>query len=159
MATAKKRTAAPRKTAKTIRNLRGTLVHLRLFGEGGDKPYRIELKPRGMYGDVHTVPANLIDNDTFVAGVDVLFEIITKTEANKIEYAPQGYQGIEAAKIVRDSETVISRTPDVDTSPRGMGPTYLNTPGSDADLHAKLAEGNAALPSEAFPPATVVRGR
>jgi len=161
MATAKKTTRAPRKTAKTIRNLRGTPVHLRLFGAGNEKPYRIQLAPRGTPGDVHTVPVGLIDSDTFTAGIDVLFEIITQTEARKIEYGPQGYQGIEPAKIVRPSETVIKTVPDMDSKgklpPREMGPTYTDVEGSDKALHQALRE-NAAMPEDAFSPAKVVKG-
>lgn len=151
------KTASTRKTAKVIRNLRGTPVHLRLFGAGGEKPYRIELAPRGRYGDVHSVPANLTDDGTFVAGVDVLFEIITKTEANKISYAGQGFQGgVEPAKLVREEETVIKRVADMDSTgkvqQRELGPTIVRTPGADA-----LAEGNEALPENAFPPAKIER--
>lgn len=154
-------TKTTRKTAKTIRNLRGTLVHLRLFNDQNDKPYRIELKPRGRYGDVHTVPASLIDSNTFVQGVDVLFEIITKTEASKIQYDKGGYQGIEPARVYREAETVIKTVPDMDSSgklpPRQLGPTYVDALGSDTARHETLRE-NPALPEGAFPPAKVVKG-
>lgn len=150
-----KRQSTPRKTAQTIRNLRGTPVHLRLGAD--NNKYRVQLARRGEPGDVATIPANLIDDTTFVAGVDVLFELITKTEANKIEYGPSGYQGVETAKLVREQETVIKRVADMGSDgkmpQRELGPTHVKTPGADA-----LAEGNAALPENAFPPAKVTRG-
>lgn len=154
-ATTRKKTST-RRTAKTIRNLRGTPVHLRLGPE--DNRYRIQLSPRGQPGDVSTVPANLIDDHTFTSGVNILFEIITQTEARNIQYGPSTATGVEPAKLVREEETVIKRVANVDTSPRNIGPTYVNAPGSNDNLHAQLAEGNAALPPNAFPPAKIERG-
>lgn len=155
--TTRKRTATtPRRTAKVIRNLRGTPVHIRLGPD--DNKYRIQLSRRGEPGDVSTVPANLIDDYTFTSGVGILFEIITQAEADNIVYGPSATNAVDPAKLVREEETVIKRVADVDTSPRNMGPTYINTPGSNVDLHAQLAEGNTALPSDAFRPAKLERG-
>lgn len=152
---ATKRTTTPRKTAKTIRNLRGTLVHLRLFSDQNEKPYRIELQPRGNPGDTHTVPASLIDTNTFTSGVDVLFEIITKTEADKIQYyGSVGYQGIDQATVVRPSETVVKTVTDMGSDgkmpQRELGPTIVKGIGASA-----LEDNNPALPENAFPPAKV----
>jgi len=110
------------------------------------------LQPRGYPGDVHTVPANLVNTDTFLAGVDVLFEVITKAEADKIQYGPTGFQPGPEAKLIRPEDTTILTTPDLgsDGKPRNLGPTYTDVQGSDVDLHRELRE-NAALPPNAFP--------
>ncbi len=148
-------TKSTRKTAKWIRNLRGTPVHLRLYGEGRDKPYRIELNRRGLSGDMHQVPASLTDDGTFASGIGVLFEIITTAEANRIRDSYEGsggYQGIEPAQLVREQDTVIATGPAYDgkglapregVQQRPLGPTVVQTPGSQTQ---QLAEGNAALP-------------
>ena len=148
-------TTSKRRQARTIRNLRGTPVHLRLFGQGNDAPYRIALQPRGNPGDTHSVPANLTDDGTFVAGIDVLFEIIPTSEAQSIQYEraggrPQEYEG-ETLVVVRNEENVVRRQPvDQEPGPGRIGPATVNVPGSDEALHAQIEAGQSALPDGAL---------
>jgi len=146
-----------RKTAKTIRNLRGTPVHLRLFGAGSEKPYRIELQPRGVAGDWHTVPANLTDDGAFVAGVGLLFEIVPTSEARKTQYARPGNApaGLLPVEVVRHDENIVSREAAWDGTgkapARGVGaPELVDAIGSDAAMHASIRGGESALPEGAF---------
>lgn len=170
-ATAKPR--APRKTAATIRNLRGTTVHARLYKLDPEKPFRIALNPRGQHGDTKQVPANLLDDDTFVKGVDVLWEIITAAEAKAVAAsAPQvGYiQREDAPTIVRPQDTTITSAENWDGTGRlpqqreikriqgqeaserefGTGMHTADVPGSDQGLHAQLRAaqkaGETAMP-------------
>lgn len=160
------RTAPPKPSAKIIRNLRNCPVHLRLFGPLSEKPYRVELKPRGETGDISSIPVNVQDTPQFITGVGVLFEIITETEARQSMYQTQvGYSQVrEHAQIISDSSSTIMTQPDVQqdaTKERldllrrtdGAGPAYADVPGSDGALHETLREGsrNAALPDGAFP--------
>jgi hypothetical protein len=150
-----KKTGSTRRTAKTIRNLRGTPVHLRLFGAGNDKPYRIELQPRGTSGDWHTVPASLTDDGTYVSGLGLLFEVIPTSEARAIQYqfAPVG---LPPATVFRADENVVSREPEWDGTGQqpqrraGAGPALADVLGSDAAMHESMREGNSALPEGAF---------
>lgn len=166
------RTAAPRKTAKTIRNLRGTVVHARFYSVSPKDPYRLALNPRGQVGDTSIIPVNLQDDPTFLSGVGVLWEVITATEAAKLreDYSPVGYLGrTDAPQIIRVEDTTITSAPDWDGKGRlpqdreitrtpqgkqaserefGTGVHTLDVPGSDAALHAGLKAGNEALPAD-----------
>ena len=139
-APAAKRTATPRKAPKIIRNLRFVPVHLRFHSDQGTDPYRVQLAPRGQYGDIHKVPVSLVDSNTFADGYGVLFEIITETEARKIEYPQTGYAGPGGAEVIRPAETVKSVTPDWDgkgrvpartTVQHNVGPNIVRMPGSE----------------------------
>ena len=164
------RTSAPRKTAKTIRNLRGTQVHARLRSKNPKDPFRIELQPRGQAGDTTVVPVELQSDPTFLDGIDVLWEVITASEAKELAagYAPTGYLGRnDAPVIIRPEDTTITTAQDWDgkglapvertvqgrqASQRefGTGMHTADVPGSDTGLHAQLKaaaeEGNNALP-------------
>jgi len=159
--TQKKATGSTRRTAKTIRNLRGTPVHLRLFGAGNDKPYRIELKPRGQRGDFHTVPAKLTDDGTFVAGIDRLFEVIPTSEARKVVYADRRPGGPKV-EVIRHDENIVTRQTDWDGTGRqpergqGTGPALADVLGADAEVHANIRAGESALPEGAFQQAVKV---
>jgi hypothetical protein len=168
--TAKPRVTAARKTAKTIRNLRGTVVHARFYSVSPKDPYRLALNPRGQNGDTSVVPVALQDDPTFLAGVDVLWEVITATEAKALQggYAPVGYLGrTDAPQIIRNEDTTITSAPDWDGKGRlpvdrevkrtsqgkqmserefGTGMHTADVPGSDAALHAGLKAGQEALP-------------
>jgi hypothetical protein len=169
--TAKPRATAPRKSAKTIRNLRGTVVHARFYSVSPKDPYRLALNPRGQSGDTSVVPVALQDDPTFLAGIDVLWEIITATEAKALQggYAPVGYLGrSDAPQIIRTEDTTITSAPDWDGKGRlpvdrevkrttqgkqlsergefGTGMHTVDVPGSDAALHAGLKAGQEALP-------------
>jgi hypothetical protein len=154
--TQKTGTTSKRRQSRTIRNLRGTPVHLRLFGQGNDAPYRIALTPRGNPGDTHTVPANLTDDGTFVAGIDVLFEIIPASEAQGLQYERTGgrapeYEG-ETLVVVRNEENVVVRQ-DANLEPaprRRLGPAMANVPGADAGIHAAVEAGQSAMPDGAL---------
>lgn len=170
---APKRAAAPRKTAKIIRNRTTTTVHLRLFSASPKDPYRIALNPRGQNGDFTTIPVALIEDPTLVAALHFgSVEAITQAEANELyqTYGPVGYLGrTDAPKIERsDDNTVLTqedwdgkgkmpaRTPQGKQASKRTHSTGMHTidvPGSDQGLHAKLlAEakaGTTAMPPEA----------
>ncbi len=166
------RKAAPRKAAKTIRNLHGTVVHARFYSVSPKDPYRLALNPRGQQGDTSIIPVNLQDDPTFLSGVGVLWEVITNTEAAQLRegYAPVGYLGrSDAPQIIRVEDTTVTSAPDWDGKGRlpqdreitrtergsdqrqsdrefGTGVHTIDVPGSDAALHAGLKAGNEALP-------------
>ena len=155
----------PRKTQVTIRNLRGTVVHMRLYSQNPKDPYRIELKPRGTNGDWTTIPAKLSDDPTLVQGIGVIVEAIPLTEAKALQetYAPVGYLGrTDAATVIRDTDTTISTADNWDGKGQrvpqdrnvkfhergsemtqtdreaGTGMNLVDVPGSDVGLHAGL---------------------
>ena len=168
------RTRAPRKAAKIIRNLRGTVVHARLRSVSPKDPFGIELKPRGTQGDTTVIPVALQDDPTFLQGLGVLFEEITQTEFKAIQqtYGPVGYLGrTDAPKIERPADTTIMTADDWDGKgkrvpnerniqrkgepPRtdGTGMNLTDFAGSDTGLHEMLREaqkqadqGSTALP-------------
>lgn len=168
-AQAKPRQSAPRKTAKTIRNLRGTVVHARLYSLDAEKPFRIALNPRGQNGDTTIIPVALQDDGTFVAGVNVLWEVLTATEAKELVYGPVGYLGrTDAPQIIRQEDNTLTTAKDWDGTGRrapqdreivtkergtdapdrefGTGMHTADVPGSDSALHAQLKAGATALP-------------
>lgn len=130
-----KRPARP--TAKIIRNLRQVPVHLRLRGDG-EKPYRIELKARGNHGDSSNVPAKCTQDATFARGLGVLFETITQTELNKIQYPPIGYAGsnVTIERMADTSRTIA--TLDADGNMHKIDPHVsmqtVDKPGSNTEL-------------------------
>jgi len=155
-----------RRTARTIRNLTNAHVHLRLRTDQNDKPYRIELKPRGFRGDWYTVPASLTGTGEFLSDEGRLFEVIPLSEAQSIEYAMTGdYR--EPVKLVREEETVVSRADNIDEqiqdNPRGRSPVsnarvsgasprVARVPGSDQQMGSAAGDpGEGALPEGAFP--------
>lgn len=173
-ATAKPR--APRKTAATIRNLRGTTVHARLFKLDHEKPFRIALNPRGQNGDTTTVPATLLDDATFLQGTGVLWEVITATEAKDLasSYPGVGYtERTDAPIVIRPEDTTVMSAEDWDGKGRvpqqrqvkriqgqeasnreyGTGMHTIDVPGSDQGLHAQLQAaqkaGESAMPENA----------
>lgn len=89
-------------------------VHLRLNDSSGSR-YFIELQPRGTMGDVHRVPAALIDDHTFVSSVNQrIVEILTQTEVQKIDYGQVGYRSPQAVKTTRPEDTTLVTKPDWD---------------------------------------------
>ena len=155
----------PRKTQVTIRNLRGTVVHMRLYSQNPKDPYRIELKPRGTQGDWTTVAAKYSDDPTLLQSVGVLVEVIPMTEAKALQatYGPVGYLGrTDAPQIIRPEDTTISTADNWDgkgTRPpqdrnfqmhergsemnqadrvAGTGMNLADVPGSDIGLHAGI---------------------
>ena len=164
------RQAAPRKTAKTIRNLRGTVVHARLLSLDPTKPFRIALNPRGQNGDTTIVPVALQNDSTFVLGVNVLWEVLTATEAKALVYGPVGYLGrTDSPKIIRPQDNTLTTAEDWDGTGRrapedrkivnrkrgnetereaGTGIHTIDVPGSDTGLHALLKAGQEALPTD-----------
>lgn len=170
-APAAKTPRAPRKAAQTIRNLRGTVVHARLFSLDAEKPFRIALNPRGSNGDTTIIPVNLQDDPTYVAGVNVLWETITATEAKELKYGPVGYLGrTDAAIIIRPEDNTLTTAKDWDGTGRrapedrevvrtergkqaserefGTGTRTTDVPGSDTALHALIKAGQDALPAD-----------
>lgn len=162
---------APRRTAKAIRNLRGTVVHARLYSKNPKDPFRIALNPRGQHGDATVVPVELIDDPTFLAGIDVLFEVIPQTEFKNLRYSqPVGYQQrTDAPRVERPQDTTVTSAPDWDGKGRlpqdrevtrvergsdapvrefGTGMHTTDVPGSDHALHAQLKAGAEALPAD-----------
>jgi len=172
------RRARPKVTGATIRNLRGAVVHLRLFSNNPEKPYRIALEPRGTNGDTWTIPHDLTDDPTFLKAIDVLVEVITPAEerALKLDYTPGGYQGrTDAPRVERPEDTTIMVADNYDGKARqvptdrgiarkqnlrndpneNVGQQFADLPGTDQALHAALRAGQSALPPEA----TFDRGR
>jgi len=175
----------PRKTQVTIRNLRGTVVHMRLLSQNPKDPYRIELKPRYTPGDWTTVPAKLSDDPTLVQGIDVLVEVIPLSEARALQdsYGPVGYLGrTDAPVVITDADNTVSTADNWDGTGRripternfkmhergsemnqtdrefGTGMHTQDVPGSDAGLHAGLKAAQAAG-KEALPPGADVSSR
>ncbi len=169
------RRTAPKPAPVIIRNLRSVPVHLRLEGIG-DKPYRIQLAPRGNQGDTATVPVACQGDTPFTHGVGVLFEVITQTEKNKLEvaYPATGYQTRTATEVIRPEDTTLATMPEWDGKgqapysevkrdsrnrqiPETQGRTgdhvnmnVHNFPGSDAGLHSQLAAGGDAAEAAAL---------
>jgi hypothetical protein len=148
--------AAKKKTSEFVRNLRYTPVHVRCSTLGHDKPFRIALSPRGERGDYKEVPISVAqDSMEFSANLDVLFEIIPKSEALELEksYPAVGYNGGEQrtglnlvngelvemplnVDVSREAERDVARfTEDAKgVHRRPVGPNIVNMPGSDAAL-------------------------
>lgn len=177
MAAAKKTTTkapakprAPRPTAKTIRNIRGTQVHARLSSKTPKDPFRIALQPRGQSGDMTVIPVDLQNDITYISGVGVLWEVITAAEAQQVQqsYASVGYLGrTDAPQVIRPNENTVLTAKDWDgegrrvpqdrekvvtnrTSERefGTGLHTVDLPGTDAALHQLLKAGQDALPPD-----------
>lgn len=113
-----KKTATPRKrttkTAKWVRNTRNCPVHLRLR-DTNDQRYFVELQPRGLYGDVHRVPAALTDDHSLVIAINQgIVEIVTQAEVNKIDYGIIGYQGSNGVEITRPDDRTVTTGGDWD---------------------------------------------
>lgn len=180
---AAKKPSPPRKGPKTIRNLRGTVVHARLYSQNQKDPFRIALNPRGQQGDTAVIPVALQDDGTYLQGVDVLWEVITQTEAKAIQYAPVGYLGREdAPQVIRPEDSTVATADDWDGTGRRIpqernlqhkergseqthGSTGMNLadlPGADHALHATLREGQKAaeaMGQEATPEGVDVTSR
>lgn len=78
-----------------IRNLTGNPVNLRLGSKG--TPFYLDLTKhdgngglarRGIYGDVAQVPVTITSHPSYQGSLNVIFEEITKAEANAINYSP-----------------------------------------------------------------------
>lgn len=80
-APAKKKAAAPKKPAipAYIRNIRYTPVSCRVSNER-----RIELKPRGMRGDMAKISKQEFEDHRVQANLGLIFEPLTKAQAEKI---------------------------------------------------------------------------
>lgn len=80
--------AAPPKqrTPLLIRNCRSSSVNLRLKDPGQrDRPFRINLRPRGHRGDTAEVPAHLSDHTDLNGSIEVgLVEVITQAQSDSI---------------------------------------------------------------------------
>ena len=162
-------------TGKTIRNLRGVPVHLRLQGHG-DKSYRVELMPRNMAGDTKDIPAACTQDTTFIRSYDMgLFEIISKQEArfNAQQVPLNGYRSRELNIIHPDEQTVahyeIEQTgkgksaqltkrdlqpAQVQQNPaqganvyESVGPQVVSRPGSDPQLTAQFQSVQTRRPA------------
>lgn len=176
---------APRKGPKTIRNLRGTVVHARLLSQSQKDPFRIALNPRGKQGDTTVIPVVLQEDATYIQGIGVLWEIITETEARQIQYGPVGYLGrADAPEVIRPEDTTVATADDWDGTGRripqdrnvqrkergsdmparefGTGMHTADVPGSDQALHAQLSAAQKAAESmgqEATPDGVDVSSR
>lgn len=177
---------APRKTAQAVRNLRGTVVHLRLYSQSPKDPYRIELKPRGINGDATTIPAKLVDDPTLVSALGVMVEPITQTEFKALQrtYGPVGYLGRdETVVVVSDKDNTVTTADNWDGTGRrapqernvqhhergsemnqsdrefGTGMHVADVPGSDTALHADLKAQAAAMGGNAVPEGVDLQSR
>lgn len=163
--------ARPKKGPKIIRNLHAIGVHVRIENPEREKPFRVELKPRGTYGDIKSIPVGLQDSHEYRSGVGILFEVITETEARAIEYPAVGYTPrLDAPILIREADTVIQRFRNVDAeiqqNPRrpvntgrvgeNAGPNVVEMPGSTP---APAPTTNAEiLKSTVQPKVTIERG-
>ncbi len=68
-----------KKQLKYIRNVRAVPIGMRL-GSGR----RIDLQPRGMRGDCVPVNEEEMSDEIFLANLDLLFEVITQSEAKDV---------------------------------------------------------------------------
>lgn len=153
-----------KKKSEIIRNLRPTAVHQRFRAFGVEKPYRIEFQPRGLRGDTHEIPIQYTESGEYQRNKGVLFEVITRAEALKLEetYPLVGYQGgarqgqmLVGGELVDGPVTVsventqnntvatvqeLSRAVDGQDGVKVhmVGPNYADMPGSDAALHSML---------------------
>lgn len=141
--------------AKIIRNLRSVPVHMRLQGTA-DKQFRVELKPRGAgVGDSETIPYACTLDPSFIRSYEHgLFEIITRTEANAVNYPLNGFRQKEV-RVIHTEDTVVAHKTfeqnekgqllDRSVEVQPVGPRVVNRPGSDRQLTAMLNESPAAL--------------
>lgn len=67
---------------KLLRNLTRYTLRLR-FGSSKD-PFHVQLQPRGLRGDVGTVPAAFAQHPTFDSNVGRSFEVITAAQAKRL---------------------------------------------------------------------------
>lgn len=172
---AKKTSSTPRSrpagaTAKWIRNLRNHPVHLRFKQEGADRPFFVELAPRGRQGDAEKIPAKLTQTRQFSEAVyGGLVEVITEKEANEVEYPAIGYlaQSDANVSLVRDEDTVVRRSQSLDTSiqqnPRSAqvtsaGPHIVEMPGSLPALKQR-ADGGTPTADDMIPAGVDVESR
>lgn len=116
---------------RIIRNMRRVTVNMRL-DSGGEKPFRVSLKPRGTMGDTVRIPAKCTDDVSFTASLEKgLFEIITRSEQQSINYGSHhvshaermgilDWQGnpVKVGETTRDADRVVSRT-QYDTNQQG----------------------------------------
>src|SRR4051812_16616640 len=103
--------------AKLIRNLTHVTLRLR-FGSRRD-PFHVEMKPRGLRGDVATIPVEFVSHPDFAREQGRSFEVITATVANAaereypdaIQFRPKIADEINFAGVERqaDSEIVVAR--------------------------------------------------
>lgn len=78
--TKKSSTTKRKPQQKYIRNLRHVPIAFRM----GEDKRRIELKPRGQRGDLIPLKKGDQTDDTFLKNVDLLFEVISTSEVDKI---------------------------------------------------------------------------
>lgn len=93
-----------------IRNLRNTPFHTRLYSEGHEKPYRLQLEPRGMPGDMKSLPSKFEENESLVSAYyQGIIEVISKAEAQEIlgSYRGAGYSG-RKIPVVRPEDTQVT---------------------------------------------------
>lgn len=91
---------------KLIRNLTHLTLRMR-FGSKRD-PFHVELKPRGLRGDVASIPLDVMSHPAFDANQGRTFEVITKTVADKAaESYPEG--GIVRHPIYADVKVEVTR--------------------------------------------------
>lgn len=129
----------PKATSKWIRNLRGMAVHFRLEVVTSDKELRIQLAPRGRRGDWREIPLAYTEDERYGRNLGIVFEEISRTEAEGIEYDQAlGYQGgyQENVRVIRDVDTVVASGKDDPTGKnrvivRPVGPKYVHAPGAD----------------------------
>ena len=165
---------ATKKKSEFVRNLRGTPVHIRCNTLGHDKPFRIELKPRGEQGDVKEIPISVVNESIeFSGSLGVLFEVIPRAEALELQqtYPAVGYQGgvprsgvhLVGGELVdmplkvevsRESERDVARFVETDRGlRRSVGPNIVDMPGSDPALtamHQQAARAEGLDPTEAL---------
>lgn len=105
--------AAPEpQTAKvfTIRNLRGTPFSLRLTSPEFQKAFRVELKPRGLAGDMYDVPEKFRATEVITDGLKRgIIELLTAAERAAVHYSKGALQNPLAVAVVRPGDSEVRR--------------------------------------------------
>lgn len=109
-------------------------------------PYELNFQRRGMPGDVQAVPASLTATTVYQRNLGVIFEEVTPEEVAAIRYnTPISQSPLPQAEMVRSQDNVIAEGQwDEKTKTvvqRGLGPRYVDKPGSDPQVHEQLNRG------------------
>lgn len=131
-------------TAQWVRNLKNMPVHLRLRTIESDRPFFLNLKPRGEVGDAERVPAAATEAREFVDAVyGGIIEIVTRTELDQVYYPPVGYLHTET-QVVRPDARSLMATPDWDG--HGRPPTPERRPQAERPIASRFTpNGNTGV--------------
>lgn len=138
---ATKKKVGERSGDRIVRNLHEKMVRIRL-GNPRD-PYRVNLEARGTPGDTDQIPASLVNDIGYKRNHGRTFEEITNEEYDALTDIYSGYGagfqgGYDNVDMSYAEDRTIARLTDVsDPRSRGVGPRYVDAPGSDPLATAK----------------------